>query len=293
MTKKQISAISAVLIAIAFAIILFSQKGTDEENSQQPIVPINEIPFSAHFIDIGQGDSTLIVCDGEAMLVDGGMSENESDLVAYLKSCGITTLKYVVATHPHEDHIGGLDKVFENFTVNDIIMPSATTETAAFEKLLDCIEQEDIGITVPEVGDTYSLGSASFTVLSPYEEYEDLNDTSLVFKMLYKDKSLLFTGDTGPQPIDKMLSEKADLSADIYKVAHHGSEKNNPINFLKRIKPAYSVISCAKDNAYGHPHSEVKDRLKEINSKVYRTDTMGTVVFSINSDGISVKTEKE
>ncbi len=289
MQKKLTTAIVTILIALAS---LISYTFVTDDKEAVPAVDFDDSSFSAHFIDVGQGDSTLIVCDGEAMLVDGGTGEAEDDLISYLKNCGITSLKYVVATHPHEDHIGGLDVVFEEFAVNDIIMPSATATSAAFERLLTGIENEGIEITVPEVGDTYTLGGASFTILSPSEEYEDLNDSSIVFKMTYKDKSLLFTGDVGSTPINKMLDNNVDLSADIYKVAHHGSAKNNPEDFIEAIAPDYSVISCAIDNSYGHPHDETIERLTAIVTNIYRTDTMGSVVFSINDEGIGVKTEK-
>lgn len=287
MKKKLTTAVITILIAVASLIFY---KVSDKQ--AEPAVSPDNTSFSAHFVDVGQGDSTLITCDGEAMLVDGGTGDAEDDLIQYLKNQGITTLKYVIATHPHEDHIGGLDAVLEEFEVKDIIMPDATSSSMAFERLLNNIEKEGLEITVPAVGDTYTLGSASFTVLSPDKEYDDLNDSSIVFKMTYKSKSLLFTGDVGAEPIDILLKDNFDLSADIYKVAHHGSAKNNPEDFIEAISPSYAVISCAFNNSYGHPHDEVIDRLTAVEADIYRTDTMGTVIIHINNESISIKTDK-
>lgn len=252
----------------------------------------DENSLVAHFIDVGQGDSTLIICAGEAMLVDGGPGSAGSTVPDYLKKFDIKTLKYVVATHPHEDHIGGLSNVFKDFEVENILMPDATANTAVFEKLLDAIENEGIGITVPQVGDKFKLGTAEITILSPSEEYSDLNDSSIVFMISFDGRNLLFTGDVGAQPANKLLEQKVDISADIYKVAHHGSAKNNSEKFIKAVNPAYSVISCAAGNSYGHPHKEVLERLTAVNSNIYRTDKNGTVVIYVSREKTDVKTEK-
>ena len=238
------------------------------------------------FIDVGQGDSEFIeLPNGETMLIDAGTNETGKNVVDYIKSLGYTSINYVVGTHPHEDHIGGLDDVIKTFDIGSIYMPKITADTKTFEDVLDAAESKNLMINTAKSGvaimDTEDL---SIKFLAPtLDSYENTNDYSAVVKVVYGDTSYLFTGDA-EEFSESLITD--DVNADVLKVGHHGSSTSTSTEFLKKVSPSSAVISCGKDNSYGHPHSEPLQKLADMGTAVYRTDELGTIVSV--SDGKTI-----
>lgn len=240
--------------------------------------------LQVHFIDVGQGDSILAESDGHFMLVDAGENDQADTVVRYLKQAGVTSLDYVIGTHPHSDHIGGLDKVIDEFTVGKIILPPVEHTSRTFEDVLNAISNKGLKITKPVPGDSYSLGDASFTVVAPVSDYgNDLNNWSVGIRLTYGSNSFLMCGDAESRAEADMLGSGELLSADVLKAGHHGSSTSTSDAFLKKVSPSYVVIQCGKDNSYGHPHKETMEKLKKAGCQVFSTDEDGTAVAS--SDG--------
>lgn len=240
--------------------------------------------LKVHYIDVGQGDGILIEQGTHNMLIDAGTNEDEKLMVDYLNKEGIKHLDYVVGTHPHEDHIGGLDAVIKNFDIGTIYMPKTTTNTKTFEDVLKALKSKNLKITTPVVGSTFKLGNASCEILAPNSsKYQDLNNYSIVIKLTYGSNKFLFTGDAESLSEKEILSKGFDVSADVLKLGHHGSSSSTSTEFLNKVNPKYAIVSCGKDNDYGHPHSETMKKLEKKQIKLYRTDENGTIICT--SDG--------
>jgi len=255
--------------------------------------------LEVHFMDVGQADAILIKQGTSAMLVDAGNNADAEFVVQYIKAQGVTKLDYVIGTHPHEDHIGGLDAVIRAFQIERIIMPKAVATTKTYEDVLAVIQQKGLKITAPVPGTKFAFGSASFTVLAPNSaDYESLNNHSVVIRLVYGKTSFLLTGDAENISEKEMLDKAFTLKSDVLKVSHHGSDTSTTTDFLGAVDPRYAVISVGKDNSYGHPSSSVIKRLQDRGVQVYRTDENGsvtaisdgaTITFAVQKDGMTDK----
>ncbi len=272
---------------------LYQETQTKEKDGHIESESITHADFEVHVIDVGQGDSVLVIADGEAMLVDTGDYSSNDTLLAYLEDEGIKEIRYLVATHMHADHIGGVPTVVEHFVVDTILEPiyadSLTPTTATFTRYLDAIEEVEDYCTV-QGGDCFTLGTAEITVLAPLQEdASDLNNTSVVLRIEYDDIVWLLTGDMGESEESELLACGYDLKANYLKVGHHGSKTSSTEEFLAAVQPSVAVISCGVDNSYGHPTQETLDRLSVWTDEIYITATVGDVVFTYDSeDGESI-----
>lgn len=253
-------------------------------------VPLPDGILEVFYFDVGQADCTLIKSGDYAILVDAGNTGQDELILGYLDALGIKKLDILVPTHPHADHVGSMASVVQTYEIEMILMSYAYSDSDVYTEFLDAIEEADVPITVPEVGDTYALGDITVTVLAPVNDYNDLNDASLVIKISYGEVSFLFTGDAESLSETDQLNTGLDLSADVLKVGHHGSISSSTRAYLDAVKPDYAVIQVGMGNSYGHPVQEVLTRLEEMNAKIYRTDLDGTITFS--SDGRTLTIEK-
>ena len=293
-TKFTNRVLSGVVVFI-LAIILTILQDDTQENKNTPALSNNvDEKVSVHYIDVGQGDSIFIQSGNSTMLIDAGENDKGDQVVAYLKSQGVEQLDYVIGTHPHSDHIGGLDTVINNFPVKQVMLPKVTHTTKTYEDVLKAVQKQGLKVTVPNVGDTYQLGELGITVISPGEDYGDeLNNWSIGVIAKYKEVSFLMSGDAEVDAEQWMVEHNNDISATVLKLNHHGSSTSSSQQFLDAVNPQYVIISLGKDNKYGHPHKEVMERLEKMNVPIYRTDTMGTIVVSTDGENISIQTENK
>lgn len=248
--------------------------------------------LTVHYIDVGQADCELLLMDDSAMLIDAGNNDDGDMVVEYLKEQGVTRLDYVVGTHPHEDHIGGLDDVINNFEVGTVIMPEAETNTKTFEDVLDAIDAQGLSITAPVPGDVYDFGGIQFTILAPNgDSYSSLNNYSVVLQVVNGQDSFLFTGDAETESEQEMLQNGLSLRSTVLKVGHHGSRSSSSEEFLNAVSPTYAIISCETGNDYGHPHQETLDRLQAHKISYFRTDTQGTIIAYSDGNGVTFNTQ--
>ncbi|WP_253200427.1 ComEC/Rec2 family competence protein [Clostridium sp. CF012] len=248
--------------------------------------------LKVHFINVGQADSILIEQGSKFMLIDAGNNGDGKLVKNYLLQQGVKSLDYVIGTHPHEDHIGGLDYVINDFKIDKIYLPKATSTTKAFGDVIVAIKNKGLKVAVPKPGETFNLGSAKLTILAPNNsKYKDLNNFSVVVKLEFGSNSFLLTGDAEDISESEILAKGFNVKSDLLKVGHHGSHSSSKSEFLAKVNPKYAVISCEKGNDYGHPHKETMDKLKKKNITVYRTDELGTIIATSNGKTITFNTK--
>lgn len=290
-----ISLIIVLILLFIYTIIEPDIKDNSYSNPNEPIKSIkaNNIVTSdlqVRYIDVGQADCILITNNNHGMLIDAGNNEDGVRVVNYLNSLGITSLDYVIGTHPHEDHIGGLDDVINNLDIKEVYLPEAMTTTKTFEDVLDAIANKSLNITVPTIGETFKLGEAEFEVIYTGTGEKNLNDASIVLKMIFGNYTYLFTGDATSEVEKSILSE--NINIDVLKVAHHGSKYSSCDEFLSIATPEYAIISAGAGNSYGHPELETLNRLKKYTSKIYVTKDLGTIVLTSDGNTIKIDTIK-
>ncbi len=283
-----------LLLFVITGIIELRNPGILKEVFEQ-ITEYNKENFLVvHYIDVGQGDAHLITTpDGGAILIDAGPGAAKDTLLSYLHSRQITEIDYMILTHPHEDHIGGADEIIRGLKVCNVIMPDVTHTSAAFLKILEAVEESEAKLITAEAGQNYAVGDASFTILAPVsDDYEALNNQSVVLRLDFGKSSFLFTGDAEIQSEKDMIRtfDGSEFKCDVYKAGHHGSTTSNSKDFLDLCDPVYAVISCGKGNDYGHPHTEILELFTKMKIMIYRTDIDGTVVFK--TDGTTVEKVK-
>jgi len=256
----------------------------------------NDGKLSLYFLDVGQGDSSLIIFGNKTILIDAGEIDMGDRVVNDLKALGVTKIDLLIATHPHSDHIGGMQKVLDNFSVGQVLDSGKPHTSVIYERFLEQIDKKNIPYKVAVQGDTIEIDPAlRIVVLSPPEKRfgDDLNTNSIVLRISYGTINFLFTGDAGSEAETALSKSGYALDAQILKVGHHGSMYSSSPTFIARVHPETAIISVGRDNPYGHPHKQAVDILTEAGATIYRTDRDGTIL--VRSDGISytVKTGKD
>lgn len=248
--------------------------------------------FSVHFIDVGQGDSILLEYDSQYALIDGGYAETGPALVQYLHDQGVDELDLVIGTHNHGDHVGGLGLVLDVFEAGRVWCGSTSGYTSAYRDFISAAEEQGLMVEKPRPGEVFFLGDVKLQVLGPLGSYyEDVNNTSIVVMATYGDHRFLLTGDMRWEAEQELVEAGLDLKADVLKAGHHGSYTSTSALLLGAVKPTYAVISCGRSNDYGHPHDEPMARLRGMGVTIFRTDLMGTIVFSTDGTTLSYSWE--
>lgn len=247
--------------------------------------------LEVHFIDVGHGDCILLKCADNAMLIDAGEDDDGTKVQYYLQNQGVNKLDYLILTHPDKDHIGGADVIVTKFDIGKIMMSPYKKDKDPYNDLMKAIKYRNYSYTCPQVGERFDFAGGDFVILGPCKEYDDSNNSSIVLKYRFGNTSFLFSGDAQKEAEADIVQNGLDITADVYKVGHHGSSGSSTKAFLEKINPKYAVISCASDDGNGHPHIKPLKRLAKRGVKLYRTDVQGTVIAY--SDGNIIKWNKE
>ena len=312
--KKKHSQIKSFLITLFFGIVLIigaiiSNQFPDQVNNlieenlnisanTTNTISVNTVgntvvsadsKLQIYYFDVGQADSELVIADGQVMLIDAGNNEDGPLLVNYIKGLGIQKIDYLVGTHPHEDHIGGLDDIINNFDIGKIYMPDVTTTTATFQSVLEAISAKGLSITRCEIGNTFGLGDGICTIMSvENEQQSNLNLNSIVIHLAYGEKTFLFMGDA-----EKEIEEKISWpKVDVLKVAHHGSKTSSIEEFVEKVNPKMALIGVGKNNLFKHPSDSTLETLNKNKIKIYRTDKNGEITIKVNRKGQYIVKEK-
>lgn len=265
----------------------------NEINTENQSEISSEEQLKVHVIDVGQGDSIFIELPyKKSMLIDAGEAKEADNIIKYIQELGYSKLDYIIGTHPHTDHIGGLSKIINTFYVETIYMPKAISTTKTYEKLLNTILEKNLKVKSAHSGlIIIEQEKLKIEFLSPIKSnYKELNNFSAVLKITYGNQKFLFMGDAEIE-VEKEI--KTDVSADVIKVGHHGSKSSSSEEFVNKVNPNYAVISVGKDNKYNHPNEEIVNRWKSVGANILLTSEYGTITFETNGEQLIVKTSKE
>lgn len=288
MIKRRRIRFSALLFLAVFCVYgLF----TKPEISVEP-VKMEPGSLQVHYIDVGQGDATLITCDGHHMLIDAGGNDKGTYVQDYLQKQGVERLDYAIGTHPDADHIGGLDVILYKFDTDLVMMPEYEKDTRTYDDVIQTVKNRVQKMIVPEAGRNYKLGSAVFTVVAPNKKYGDGNNNSIVLLLQNGRNRFLFTGDAEEESEKDILTAGWDISADVYKVGHHGSAGSSSEAFLEAVGASYGIISVGSENSYGHPSDETLQRLRDNGIQIFRTDEQGTIIAASDGEQITWKVQR-
>ncbi len=288
-----------LLAFLLCTVLLVSLAGCIDYREESPIINSESISreeagLILHFIDVGQGDCTLLESKGKFALIDAGERVQSSKVVSYLSSLGVEELDFIISTHPHSDHCGGLADVIRNFETEVLICPDVYTESSIWENVLDAADEHGVTYETPEPYEFYQLGEATITVLSPSSEavYSNLNDYSIVCMAEYGNASVMLTGDAEKTVERELVRSSYDLSADILKCGHHGSSTSSCSEFLSAVNPSAAIITCGENNDYGHPHKETTAALDLRGIPYWRTDKQGDIVVTTDGEKICISTSE-
>lgn len=288
---SKFAGIALFIILAVFAYIFRDYLPLDELTQSGRTVVDGTVDF--HFIDVGQGDSILIMTDKGNILIDSGPNSASSNLNAYLDEMGVKDLEYAIFTHPHEDHIGSAASIVKSRNIKNVIMPDTEYDTKTYDKLLTALEEStSTNIIASKSGAVYSVGDLQMKILAPNAEtYKSTNDYSVVVKVTYGATDFMMTGDAEVLSEKEIMSKysNSELKCDVLKVGHHGSTTSSGVDFLDAVSPKIAVICCATGNDYGHPHRETLEKLNARNITIYRTDLLGSIVLTTDGTTITKK----
>ncbi len=302
--NKQNPKETLILLCLAVAIVITALEGMGYDpigwlkEKLMGSTSYCEDDMQVHFIDVGQGDCTYITAGGVSMLIDCGEASEYELVEAYLDRLGVKRIDYVVATHPHSDHMGGMSEVIDNYKIGEVIFPylddSDFPTSKYFEKFLDSCDAKGLEITEARVGSVIYIGDARAEIIAPLsDDYSGANDYSIGIILTHGNNDFLFTGDAEKYAEKEMLSGGRLREVDVYKVAHHGSDTSTSADFLDAISPDYAVIMCGEGNSYGHPHDVIVKRLEKYVRQIYRTDINGSIVFESDGINMQIRAERE
>ena len=286
----------ALLAACLLLLFVYAlEQGAFRSILQDNTVPVpteGQAGFALHMMDVGQAQALLLTCGGKAALVDTGLRDTADEVADYLYRQGVRKLDYVFVTHPHSDHCGGAKDILAEVGAETLVIPEYLSEEAALATAGDWVGETGIGIAITHAGETFSLGEAVITVLHPAagNAIEDMNDLSLVLRVEYGGKNLLLTGDI-TSAVEESLLPLGHV--DLLQVPHHGSGTSSSEAFLADITPDFALISCGRNNDYGHPHQNVVERLEAAGAEIFRTDEQGIIVARIREGKLTVTIENE
>lgn len=266
---------------------MLMQPSGDTEGEAADPDGYSQEPLEVHYIDVGQGSATLLKSGSHAMLIDTGDSDQGTKIQLYLKKQGVENLDYLVLTHPDADHIGGAPVIITKLGIGQLFLSNYKKDNKTTQKVTDAMQYKGLTASDYQVGDTFALGNASFTILGPAKEYTDSNNASIAIMVQNGNNRFLFTGDCEAEAEADMAASQADLHADVYLAGHHGSDTASSQAFMDAVSPSYAVISCGEGNSYGHPHAEVLNRFRSMGIQVFRTDEQGSVVAESDGTGIT------
>lgn len=296
LTTRAFSLLFALLFLLASLTGCLNLTDTPNGNQTAPITtnaPVGDgSTISVHFIDVGQADSALVICGGKTLLIDGGNVADSNLIYAYLEKLNITHLDYVVCTHAHEDHVGGLSGALTHSTAGTVMAPVTDYNSKAFRNFAERAVERAGKITVPTPGDSFSMGDATVTVLGPVKEYDETNNTSIVLRIVFGEVSFLFTGDMESDAETDLIESGVNLRSTVLKVGHHGSSTSTSYRFLREVAPIYGVISVGTGNSYGHPTETVLSRLRDADVQLYRTDLQGDIICTSDGKTVTFTTQK-
>lgn len=309
--KTEGSGISPVLliILIVFGVVFLYSAYLELGKEELPQTAVDsfiakDADLEIHFIDVGQGDCSLIKWEDSAMLIDCGERDQADKVLKYLKKQDVKKLDYIIATHPHSDHIGAMAEIISSVETGKVIAPKVSSDmtptTKTYERFLQALRDKALKLTAAKPKTVYTFEPAagtegkkppSFEILAPNGDYDDLNNYSVVIRLTYGSTSYLFTGDAEKKSETDILSLGEELDSDLLKAGHHGSSTSTSEDFLAEVSPKYCVIQCGEGNSYGHPHAETIEKLGDIGAKWYSTDRDGNIVVYSDGESIFVQTE--
>lgn len=303
--NTSLAAVLLVLLAVALALFYHQSEafrdflhdnGIYTTTSDAQVIPSidpegNEL--AVHYIDVGQGDATLLQTSAGAVLIDCGSKEYGDDILTYIEGEGITELEYLIFTHPHEDHMGCAPAVLRGITVKNVIMNDRTSTTNYFEKTLDAIEELGINVILAEPDEIITVGALQLRILGPQSSKysgDDTNNSSIIIHAIYGNRAFLFTGDAEREAEAELVETYGGtLKSDVFAAGHHGSSTSNTQGLLDECAPSHVVISCGAGNSYNHPHEEAVQRFENAGAQIHRTDKDGTVIFITDGESLTVK----